>query len=68
MFQTYIKNYQSKLSANTWQQSLRNKEIARNSYLTHGDIKKAKAFVNMVSNFKFQTIQQTPTEQVIFSY
>ena len=66
MFQRFQKNHQSQYLAKTWQQTLRKREITKNNYHATGDIKKAKAFVTMISNFTFQT-NTRDSEHVIFS-
>jgi len=67
MFQRINKNYQSKKLANTWQQSLRNRQIAKNNFQVHGDIKKANAFVQMVANYSFVPVEKSSNEKIIFS-
>ncbi len=51
MFQIYKKTYQTKYLAKTWQQALRSREITKNNYRVTGDMKKAKAFTRMVSQW-----------------
>ena len=67
MFQTYQNKNQSQFLARTWQKALQKREMQKNSYRATGDIKKAKAFVKMVSNFSFKTDFERATEHVIFS-
>jgi hypothetical protein len=65
MFWTQQKNNQH--FSKTWQQALKRREIEKNNYHATGDIKKAKAFVAMVSNFTFPIKNEQETEHVIFS-
>lgn len=67
MFNTYIKNYQTKYLSKTWLQVLRKREVKKNNYRVSGSIKKAKAFVRMVNNFTFETDFAKLGEQIIFS-
>jgi hypothetical protein len=67
MFQTIIKKYQLTYSANNWEQTIKNREVAKNNYRATGDIKKAKAFVNSVVMYKPHTHFVEHGEHVIFS-
>lgn len=51
----------------TWQNNLRNREIAKNSYRALGDMKKAKDFVNNVNKYKMRTDFVDEKEHIIFS-
>ena len=66
MFWTYQKNNEQYF-AKTWQQTLRRREIQRNNYRVTGDLKKAKAFVTMLSSFTFRPMNNHSSEHVIFS-
>ena len=67
MFQTFIKNYQAKNIAINWQQTLQKKEIVKNNYRVTGNIKKAKVFVNNITNYIPHTHFASHREHVIFS-
>ena len=66
MFWTNQKNNQHYL-AKTWQQALKQREIEKNNYRVTGDLKKAKSFVSLVSNFTFPETDNHASEHVIFS-
>ena len=66
MFWSNQKNKQQYL-AKTWQQTLRKREIEKNNYRVTGDLKKAKIFVSLVSNFTFPPMDNQAFEHVIFS-
>lgn len=67
MFYTIIKKYQSNNTANTWKQIIKNREIAKNNYHATGDINKAKAFVNAITQYKPHTHFTDHGEHVLFS-
>ncbi len=67
MFTTVIKKLQQQNYSQTWQQSLKNKQVTKNSYQTYGDVKKAKAFVYMVSNYSCIPVSKVSNEKIIFS-
>lgn len=62
-----IKKYQLMNNSQTWQQSLKNKEVTKNNFRATKDIKKAKAFVNAIANFNFCFEFESKKELVIFS-
>jgi hypothetical protein len=61
MFKTFTNN------SRTWQLMLQNKQVTKNNYRVTNDLKKAKAFVTIVSNFDFSYEFETKKEFVIFS-
>ena len=63
----YTKSNKSQNYSQLWQQALRNKQIAKNSYRAFGDIKKAKSFVQSVSNYTPQAFIDHLNEIVVFS-
>jgi len=67
MFYIFNKNQQSQNLSRTWQQAMKNREIAKNNYHATGDLKQAKDFVKMVSNFRFENTFEKLSEHVIFS-
>jgi hypothetical protein len=66
MFNTTIKKFQQYNSSQTWRQSLRNRVITKNNYRANGNIKKAKAFVHLFSEYSFSPAAITSAEQIIF--
>ena len=68
MFQTITKKYLLNYSAQDWQQTIRNREIAKNNYRATGDIKKAKAFANSIAMYKPQTHVVEHKEHIIFNF
>lgn len=67
MFMTYQKKIQTQYLARTWQKSIRQREVERNNYHVTGDLKKAKNFVILVSNYTFPSEPRATFEQLIFS-
>lgn len=71
MFYTTIKKiqleYNVEYNAQVWQQTLKNREVAKNNYRVTKDIRKAKAFVAAVSNYTFSSEVNIAKEFIIFS-
>lgn len=67
MFYTALIKNQLHYSAQTWQQTLKNREIAKNNFRVTKDMRKAKAFVSAVTNFTFSNEVTLVKEFIIFS-
>ena len=67
MFKKFISNYQSQLFANTWQHTLKHKEMTRNNLHISGDLKNAKTFVHNFHTYKPHTHFAEHGEHIIFS-
>ena len=67
MFQKIINKYQTTYSANNWEKTIKNREVAKNNFRATGDIKKAKAFVNSITMYRPHTHFAEHGEHIIFS-
>ena len=66
MFNTFIKNYQSKNLATTWKKALQKREIEKNNYRITGNIQEAKGFMRSVETYTPHTHFVSHGEHVIF--
>ncbi len=66
MFQL-INTFRHQNFGKTWQESLKNKEMIKNSYRVQGDLHMAKTFVKTLTNYQPHTHFEKHGEHIIFS-